>query len=448
VRRESLIWVALFIGITLLLLPNFYRNHWGAVETGYYTEWQTRYDRYVVARLVKTRQDGFFSAGGLLGLGDTPKWDFDSAIHRAQYNAFLRNKPFQTYIVYESNPGLQGILYGFLDKGLPVSSDLKLKIFRGLTALTTALVFSLILVTFTFEFGFLSGLLALLFTAVSIWIVLPAGSIFWNYWGFYLPFLASAWLLAEATRKNEYRDFKIFSILFLAALLKTFVSGFDLTTTVLVMATVPYIYHAIKESWNCKIFLWRFFKASIALVAGTLTGIGILLIQIAVNVGGGLTTAYQYILNRFTSHMNGDYEYFYNTGPVKPIGIMDVLPKYLLMPAINVQIQTTTYQVLYWHLIVVFALFTLIFILMHLKNGHLEFSRKSLAILVTTWYSLLAPLSWYVIFRPHSFIHTHVNTMAWQMPFTLFGFALCGYVITELVLRFRKEKARSVSHAL
>ena len=447
-RRESVIWIALFIGSTLLLLPNFYRNHWGAVETGYYNEWQTRYDRYVVARLVKTRQDGFFSAGGLLGLGDTPKWDFDSAIHRAQYNAFLKNKPFQTYIVYESNPGLQGVLYGVLDKGLSVSSDLKLKIFRGLTALMTAMVFSLILVTFAFEFGFLSGLLALLFTAVSMWIVLPAGSIFWNYWGFYLPFLASAWLLAEVARKNKYNDWKIIIVLFLAALLKTFVSGFDLTTTVLVMATVPYIYHAIYHAWDLKTFILRLIKAGIALVAGTLTGIGILLIQIAVNVGGGLTTAYQYILNRFTSHMNGDYEYFYNTGPVKPIGIMDVLPKYLLMPAINVQIQNTIFQVLYWHLIVVFAVFTLIFILIHLKNGRLEFSRKSLAILITTWYSLLAPLSWYVIFRPHSYIHTHVNTMAWQMPFTLFGFALCGYVITELVLRFRKERARSVSHAL
>jgi hypothetical protein len=236
-------------------------------------------------------------------------------------------------------------------------------------------------------------------------------------------------------------------ILFIAALLKTLVSGFDLTTTVLVMSTVPYVYHAIKESWALKTFIWRFIKAGIALVAGTLTGMAILLTQIAINEGG-LGYAYSYIMNRFTSHINGDYEYFYNTGGVRKIGVMEVIPKYLLMPAINVQLPGGTFQILYWHLIVVFALFTLIFILMHWKNGRLEFSRKSLAVLVTTWYSLLAPLSWYVLFRPHSFIHTHVNTMGWQMPFTLLGFALCGYVITELVLRVRRQRAQSASQAL
>lgn len=438
----------MFIAITLALLPNFYRNRWGAVETGYYTEWQTRYDRYMVARLVKTRQEGFFSAGGLLGLGDTAEWSFDSRVHRQQYNTFVKNEKFESYILYKSNPGLLGIVYGALDKVLPASGELKLKLFRGLTALASAMVLGLILVTIALEFGLLPGLLALLFTMGSMWIVLPAGSIFWNYWGFYLPFLASGILLAEADRKGVYRDFKILVILYLAALAKTLVSGFDLTTTVLIMATVPFVYHAIAHRWDLKTFLLRFLKASLALVAGTLTGMLILLMQI--NAGeAGTGSAFEYILNRFTSHLGGNYDYFYETGGDRPIGVFEVLPKYLLMPAIDLRVQGGTIQILYWHLLLVFAFFTLVFLLLHRdKSGRLEFSSRSLALLVTTWYSLLAPLSWYILFRPHAFIHTHVNTMGWQMPFTLLGFALCGYVITELVLRLRRQGAQSTSQAL
>ena len=110
---------------------------------------------------------------------------------------------------------------------------------------------------------------------------------------------------------------------------------------------------------------------------------------------------------------------------------MEVLPKYLLMPAID--LPQFGIHVLYWQLIVVFAVFTLIFILKYrLQRNHLQMPRKSIALLASTWYSILAPISWYVTFRPHSFIHTHVNTMGWQMPFTLLGFALCGFVITDL----------------
>jgi hypothetical protein len=110
---------------------------------------------------------------------------------------------------------------------------------------------------------------------------------------------------------------------------------------------------------------------------------------------------------------------------------MEVLPKYLLMPAID--LPRFGIHILYWHLIVVFLLFTLIFILKHSFQGDLlQLPRKSLALMTSTWYSILAPISWYVIFRPHSFIHTHVNTMGWQMPFTLLGFAFCGFVITDL----------------
>jgi hypothetical protein len=38
----------------------------------------------------------------------------------------------------------------------------------------------------------------------------------------------------------------------------------------------------------------------------------------------------------------------------------------------------------------------------------------------------LAPLTWTMIFRDHSFIHTHMNAIVWQMPFTFFGLTLCA----------------------
>ena len=55
--------------------------------------------------------------------------------------------------------------------------------------------------------------------------------------------------------------------------------------------------------------------------------------------------------------------------------------------------------------------------------------RSSLALVAMTWFSILAPLSWFVVFKAHSFIHTHMNFIVWQMPFTIFGFAVCGLAV-------------------
>ncbi len=437
--RRRHISILFFIGAVLLLLPNFYRNRWSAVDSEYYTDWQTRYDRLVVARLVKTRQDGFFSAGALMGLGDEKEWGFQTRTNKHQFIVYLNQAKFQSYLDYKSNPGFQGFLYGFADQALPISGDQKLKLFRAFTAFLSAMVFGLIVTVFAAEFGFLSGILSLTFTIVSLWIVLPAGSIFWNFWAFYAPFLASAYVLADAAKKGEYRSRKIHAILFIAVLMKVLFSGFDLTTTVLVMATVPFVFYAIYYRWDIKNFIVRMLNVGIVLLAATITGLVILGLQI-VATEGSISNAYTYILNRFTSHVGGDYEYFTNQElPVRKISFMEVLPKYLVMPAIDLHFPKLTIHILYWHLIVVFAIFTLIFVLKHrIQPNRLQLTRKALALIASTWYSILAPISWYATFKPHSFIHTHVNTMGWQMPFTLLGFALCGFVITDFFKGWQK----------
>jgi hypothetical protein len=64
---------------------------------------------------------------------------------------------------------------------------------------------------------------------------------------------------------------------------------------------------------------------------------------------------------------------------------------------------------------------------------------KITALIGATWFAILAPLSWFVIFKAHSYIHTHMNAITWHMPFTLFGFALTGFVISNIMKRPHEE---------
>ena len=85
-------------------------------------------------------------------------------------------------------------------------------------------------------------------------------------------------------------------------------------------------------------------------------------------------------------------------------------------------------------LIVIFAAFTLIYLLLDKRQkGQLRGRDRGYALVVATWFSLLSPLTWFLLFKGQAYVHTHTNYLAWHMPFTLFGFALCGLVLQSLI---------------
>jgi hypothetical protein len=193
------------------------------------------------------------------------------------------------------------------------------------------------------------------------------------------------------------------------------------------------VFHGIKENWGFKTFANRFIRVGAAISAAVLAGMVILSAQIVAH-DGDIVSAINYVESRFGHHAAGNSDYFFDESiEATRIGVIEIVGNYIVMPAFNITLPGSNAQVLYWHIIILFAALTAVHFLIHRKRDGQP--RKAVALIVTTWYSMLAPLSWIILFRPHSIIHTHVNTMGWQMPFTLLGFALCGYLITGFFKR-------------
>jgi hypothetical protein len=90
------------------------------------------------------------------------------------------------------------------------------------------------------------------------------------------------------------------------------------------------------------------------------------------------------------------------------------------------------FQMPYGYLLVLFLAATVLLLVKRKKTSAPPQSRAGPALAAALWFSLLAPLSWLVLFKAHSYIHTQMNFIVWQMPFTLFGFALCGLAARRL----------------
>ena len=95
----------------------------------------------------------------------------------------------------------------------------------------------------------------------------------------------------------------------------------------------------------------------------------------------------------------------------------------------------------YFAIMIFFAIVSAIYLISNrIKPGDPNQTSKGLALIATTWFSLLSPLGWYIIFKSVAYFHTHMNYLPWHMPFTLFGFGMCGFVIETLFSQLKQVK--------
>ena len=60
-------------------------------------------------------------------------------------------------------------------------------------------------------------------------------------------------------------------------------------------------------------------------------------------------------------------------------------------------------------------------------------------LIITTSFSILAPLSWLVIFKQHSIEHMHMDYIIWYIPFLLYVFCTVGVAVSLLISKKRKR---------
>jgi hypothetical protein len=432
--------ILFFISVSVLTL-GFYRNEWAAVGKKWFYDWKDYQDFMVIGRLVETRQHGVFSYSGFIGIGDGDSWlDAGNGLMEHQVEVYLNNGSFEKYASYDTEPAAYGVVFGLIDGFTNFSPGVNLKLFRGIVSILTATALACFITWVGIEFNFFAAGLTLLFAMFSEWFGLFGGSIYWNIWAYYLPFLATLFYFSGTSAFQNYSFKKIFLFTFISVFITRLMRGFMFETTALIMLTVPVVYFAIKDGWDRAGFIERFLQVSFSALAGTFSALLVLIVQITF-VEGSLGAAFAHIQDTLMKRSIANPDQFSGImADSLRASRLEVINTYLQGRAINLNGFFNTnipwLEVPYLSIFIFFAASTLLFFFREyaIERAFLK-NKKSLALIASTWFSALAPLSWFILFKAHSYIHTQVNFLLWQLPFTLFGFALCGYILSNLFQR-------------
>ena len=433
--RKVVLWT---VSIGLLFF-GFFSNLWHVAEQQWFDTHQRDTESLIIGRMVKSRQDGVFSVGGLTGAGIADiqqKWITSNQIDN-QYSAYLNRGSFDKFSPYMSQTGGQGIIFSLLDRLIPLSPQIKLWSFYVLTALLSAIALTAIVGWFYEEFGGWVAIFVLCSAVLSQWLTVFGKNLWWSLWAFYLPMIAVMYFLKRYRETLDQQLIRFGILIAIAVFIKCFINGFEYITTTLVMMMVPFVYYVILDKWSGRQCLkWT-------LIAGFGSGIAIFfsLIMLCFQIGAakdGFMDGVAHVIWSFgkRTYANAeDYPPVYaaslEAGTIGVVvtyvnGIFFDLNNYLSNA--NTFVSDFLLKIRYGYLIVLFMVMSVVLFLRRQKmiadqRGHY------IALIWTTWFSMLAPLSWYVIFKAHSYIHTHMSFLLWQMPFTFFGFAVFGCAI-------------------
>ena len=318
----------------------------------------------------------------------------------------------------------------------------KLLLFHALTSLFSAIAVTAIIVWFYLEFRLTLALFVLVSAVFSQWLVVFGRNLWWSLWAFYLPIAVIMyypkfkWLQMNISRST-------FGVLvFITIFIKCLFNGYEYISTTLVMMVVPFVYYSIVNGLSLRSFLTGLFTAAFSSCLAILLSFLILSFQIA-SVEGNFLDGINHIVFSFVKRTIADpslsHEQLRTDLEFNTTQVVVTYLKGVFFDANNYLSCSTPFiseyllKVRYLYLILLFMIMS--GILYSLRKRHLDdrVERIHLALIIATWFSILAPLSWFVIFKEHSYIHTHMNSILWQMPFVFFGFAVCGLVVKWLL---------------
>ena len=211
-------------------------------------------------------------------------------------------------------------------------------------------------------------------------------------------------------------------------------TGYEFISSVVVASLTPIVYFSIKNQWGYFKTIKRILLTGICGFLGFLTALVAHMVQLWFTTQSFLES-FGIIFRRAVIRTHGD-AYDSNN-----IYYEDSLSSSLF----------TVYKIYLKGMLGETTIMMIIFIVATIISyTRLKVMKKNFnnlkALTITLWFSFLAPMSWYTLAKGHSFDHTSLNHVLWNLPFNIFGFTLVGLVFYLLVqellnkLRFHSKR--------
>jgi hypothetical protein len=433
----------IFLLSCIALFAGFYLNIYNTSLPKEMNSFGMISESLMMGRLAETHKNGLFSASGLLGFarqeGDT------ASDYKKQYRIYLEDLEYNSYYVYRTIGGFSGFVFGLIDEITGFSTHFNIKLFRFINSSLAAATLSFVFLFIFHYTGFLPWLLALLSVIFSIALTPFGSNLFYCFWAFYLPFLIVLYLLVQEDLNGRYSHKTALALIFAGMAVKGLFTSMEFITSILIMMMVPLFFFTVRNRWPVKLFLKRFLSYSLAALAGVVFTLLILSVQIAI-YDGSANAGVNHIVKSWHKRTGGQHNsYEFDPFIEKSLKAKNslVIKSQLEKEGIRIHnvfnqkgAQKAGWTLKYGYILASFGIAS-IFLLIFLKIRPSDPGRQiNQAFILMTAISVLAPFSWFIIFKGHTWVHYNLVNLVWYFPFVILAAATVGLALKTISTTF------------
>lgn len=372
-------WGTHLVAIDLILSTN---------ASDFFREFQTDSDDLVIGRLRQSVAAGVFSAGISLGEGG---W-------------------------YWSQLGLGGWALTLLPALLRLPEDLAITLMYSAAAGFNALLATAaILMTARVLSRGAAGLVAI--TLLQPWPVAMAKSIYWMIGLKAVP--AVALIVLFSSRRDT--PWRMVTVAALSSVI-VFLSGYEYLTVVIALQLSVVAYYSLLRGWPMRQTVGSIIGLVLSAVLALALALGLHFVQLMLRMGspGAALRGLQEVATKRTGVTTLEVEPLLT--PSLASSPWEVLATYLAMPILGAPWNVPFVSGLTVTILVVVCAFALLTGFAHREPSIGSTREQALGL---AWVvGLLGPVGWFLVARPHSYIHTHINFALWFLPTAPLGMAL------------------------
>lgn len=397
--KNFIVWLVFFVFLSLL----FHYDGFGFYISDGLVDVHSQGE--ICSRVMKSSRDGLLSEAGLLGwydLGETHK----TRVSCEDYSSAKID--YSEYELYLSEPGGQGLLFSII---YLFYKDLC--VFERVVAVLLAIVLVSWFMWVSRVFGLYTSIITLVGVAMLRYLVMVGNNIDLFLPSIFIVLSGLLWALELNTRH-------LGKTAFILLLTKYLFSGAEFVFPVIIMMYLPVIFYALLRRRGFKDTVHKIKTVSLAIIMATSIAAAILFTQISIAKSPEEALEhFYYRLNERTVCTKISPKGWMYCKRLTVDSIKDSFGIYLKKPLIMFEWISVTAA----ELILFFILVTLLSLLFHI---HYESDRRLYALLVTSWFSLASPLSYFIITHGHAYnpLHDDWTPVVWGIPFALFAILL------------------------
>lgn len=362
-------------------------------------------------------------------------------------NAFVEGRSFpqEDFAQYISNICIHGHFYRLLNAILPISNKALITLLKFICCVWTAGMLGVILYWIGLNTSAILPLIISVIAAVACPIFTMYGTnLYWCAGNLFLPMAIMTCLVRSRkfccdTSKQICK--KLALTAFVTCLVKQ-LFYFEFVTSVMIAMTVPLVYWLIAE--RKKLIDWvRCFGATIAgAVASFVTTFAIKLLLLIIQFGwqDAIAFTYQNLEERILGTTDTtDASLLESANASYTLVLKWMMNK----PCISIgSIRITMLQIIGACMVCIVGYLLLSLLCRRYLEKGFMIDNSWLALASATVISVFAPLSWFVLAKPHTFVHEVHCGFVWFCPFVFMAFALIGDTLKQaaslIVTRIRK----------